>query len=428
MPPLPSEEQSENSSEIQTEDDQHKNKISSPSHPHDHHEHVITVFSSIQGIAQSLHEADPTLPLQIIDDEQALGGYGGTVEFNPAALSTQTKSILKHATILISEPAVIASLLDYDNNALSSLKWCQSTYAGVDPIFNSAYFQQRRYQQQKQEQSSQPHNNDNDNSNNKISWKLTRFAGCFGPPISEWCLARIIEHERSFTSTLYDQQQKSWAPSKESSVLNYRYLSKMTLVILGCGDIGRCIGRVAKVFGMRVIGYVRTLPSDDDEQRRSRSDAAAAGGGDGKDVSDDVDEYTTDLTYALQSGDYIVSVLPSTPETRGLLSNDVLSIASKERGGQSPVFINVGRGDVINEKSLLKALDEQWISGAILDVFEEEPLPTHSKLWSRSDVIVSPHVSGLTQSSDVPKVFLTNYQRYIDGKELNFLVDWAKGY
>jgi phosphoglycerate dehydrogenase-like enzyme len=199
----------------------------------------------------------------------------------------------------------------------------------------------------------------------------------------------------------------------------------MTLVILGCGDIGRCIGKVAKVFGMKVIGYVRTLSSDDHEQRSSRTDAAAVG--DGEEVSD-VDEYTTDLTYALQSGDYIVSVLPSTPETRGLLSNDVLSMASKEKGGLSPVFINVGRGDVINEKSLLKALDEQWISGAILDVFEEEPLPTHSKLWSRSDVIVSPHVSGLTQSSDVPKVFLTNYQRYIDGKELDFVVDWNKGY
>jgi phosphoglycerate dehydrogenase-like enzyme len=321
---------------------------------------------------------------------------------------------------------VIASLLDYDEDALSSLRWCQSTYAGVDPLFNSAYFQQQRQQHQHQEQqqqqqhSSQPHNN----SNNIISWKLTRFAGCFGPPISEWCLARIIEHERSFTSTLYDQQQKLWAGSKER-VLNYRYLSKMTLVVLGCGDIGRCIGKVAKVFGMRVIGYVRTLSSSDDEQRSSRTDATAVG--DGKEVSD-VDEYTTDLTYALQSGDYIVSVLPSTPETRGLLSNDVLSMASKEKGGLSPVFINVGRGDVIDEKSLLKALDEQWISGAILDVFEEEPLPMHSKLWSRSDVIVSPHVSGLTQSSDVPKVFLTNYQRYIDGKELNFLVDWNRGY
>lgn len=425
MSPLPSEEQSSKNSEIQTEDDHHKNKISSPSshhHPHDHDvDHVITVFSSIQGIAQSLHEADPTLPLQIIQDEQALGGYGGTVEFNPTALSTESKSILKHATILISEPAVIASLLDYDEDALSSLRWCQSTYAGVDPLFSSAYFQKRQQQYQKQQKkqqqsSSQPHNNSN--NNNIISWKLTRFAGCFGPPISEWCIARIIEHERSFTSTLHDQQHKSWVPSKRS-VLNYRYLSKMTLVILGCGDIGRCIGRVAKVFGMRVIGYVRTLSSDD-EQRRSRTDAATGVG--------DVDEYTTDLTYALQSGDYVVSVLPSTPETRGLLSNDVLSIAPKEKGGLSPVLINVGRGDVIDEKSLLRALDEQWISGAILDVFEEEPLPTHSKLWSRSDVIVSPHVSGLTQSSDVPKVFLTNYQRFIDGKELNFEVDWNKGY
>jgi len=65
-------------------------------------------------------------------------------------------------------------------------------------------------------------------------------------------------------------------------------------------------------------------------------------------------------------------------------------------------------------------------------VFVEEPLPTNSGLWSRPDVIVSPHVSGLTQASDVPKVFLSNYQRYVENdrstSELKFLVDWKKGY
>lgn len=359
---------------------------------------TVTVFSSIQGIAQSLRDADPKLPLQVVQDE-ALCGYGGTVEFNPSALSAETKSILQQAEILISEPAVVAALLDDDRLALSSLKWCQSTYAGVDPLFNSSFF--------------------SSSSSTQIPWKLTRFAGCFGPPIAEWCIARIIEHERSFAATASDQLQKSWAGSREA-VTNYRYLSSMTLTILGCGDIGRCIAKAAKAFGMRTIGYVRTIPTSSDSDDRTVAEETG------------VDEYTTNLTKALQSGDYVVSVLPSTPQTRGLLSNDVLEAASTEKGGLCPVFINVGRGDVIDEKSLVEALDKKYISGAILDVFVEEPLPTSSKLWSRSDVIVSPHVSGLTQASDVPKVFLSNYQRYVENDcstlELKFLVDWKKGY
>ena len=357
---------------------------------------TVTVFSSIEGIAQSLLDADPSLPLQIISDD-ALCGYGGTVEFDPSALSSETKSILKRAEIIISEPAVVAALLDHDGTALQSLKWCQSTYAGVDPLFNSSYFATIS------------------KSKTNIPWTLTRFAGCFGPPIAEWCIARIIGHERSFAATANDQRHKAWAGSR-TQVTNYRYLSAMTLTVLGCGDIGRCIAKAAKAFGMRTVGYIRTLPDDD------RGTGAVAG----------EDEYTTDLTRALQSGDYIVSVLPSTPETRGMLSNGVLEAASKEKGGLSPVFLNVGRGDVIDEKSLLDALDKKYISGAILDVFVEEPLPTSSELWSREDVIVSPHVSGLTQASDVPKVFLSNYECYTENggstTELKFVVDWNKGY
>lgn len=359
---------------------------------------TVTVFSSIPGVAQSLRNADPTLPLKIIEDE-ALCGYGGTVEFDPAALSEETKSVLKQAEVLISEPAVVAALLDHDSSALPVLKWCQSTYAGVDPLFNSSFFGLSRSRSRTEAAANE--------DPPIIPWKLTRFAGCFGPPIAEWCIARIIEHERGFAATANDQLQKEWAGSRQR-VTNYRYLSSLTLTILGCGDIGRCIAKAARAFGMKTVGYAQT------------SDRTALEAG--------VDEYTTDLTNALQSGDYVVSVLPSTPETRGALSNGALAVASRENGGSCPVLLNVGRGDVIDEESLLTALDDKCISAAILDVFIEEPLPTSSKLWGRPDVIVSPHVSGLTQSSDVPKVFLSNYRRYVDGAELQFVVDWDKGY
>ena len=341
---------------------------------------TITIFTSIPNVATSLHDADPTLPIVNITDD-ALGGYGGTVDFDPSSLDPGTFTTLAKAEILISEPAVIAALLEYDANALSSLKWCQSTYAGVDPIFNSRL-------------------------TFPLSWKLTRFAGCFGPPIAEWVIARIIAHERNFEASVKDQRDKLWAGSKDA-ILGYRYLSSLTLSVLGCGDIGRCIAKASQAFGMKTIGYAKT----------ERSTAVEG-----------IDVYTTNLKEAIQGADYIVSVLPSTPETRGLLNGNTLDVASKCNGGKSPVFINVGRGDVINENSLVTALDNKWISAAILDVFEVEPLPEESELWSRPDVVISPHVSGLTQSSDVPKVFLQNYTRYIHGRELKYLVDWDKGY
>ena len=345
---------------------------------------TVTIFSSIVDVAESLSSACTDIPLRVLADE-ALGGYGGTVEFDPKRLSTETVSALKEAEILIAEPAVIASLLMHDASSLQSLKWCQSTYAGVDPLFRTAI------------------------PAHALKFRLTRFAGCFGPPIAEWTLARIIEHERGFAATASDQSERSWAGSR-GKVLNYRYLSSLTLSVLGCGDIGRCIAAAAKAFGMRTIGYTRTPRGEDSKNQ----------GG--------VDEYTTDLSHALQSADYIVSALPSTPETRGLLSGDALAIASKEKGGKCPVFLNVGRGDVIDEVSVVRALDNQCISAAILDVFEVEPLPVESPLWSHTKVVVSPHVSGLTQASDVPKVFLCNYERYVDGKSLYYLVDWDKGY
>lgn len=345
---------------------------------------TVTVFSSILDVAESLSSACADIPLHVIVDE-ALGGYGGTVEIDPNRLSAETMASLREAQILISEPAAIASLLKHDASALENLKWCQSTYAGVDPLFRAGL-------------------------ELPLSFQLTRFAGCFGPPIAEWTLARIIEHERGFAATASDQKEKKWAGSRER-VLSYRYLSRMTLSILGCGDIGTCIATAAKAFGMHTVGYTRT-PRDKGEKERVGA----------------VDEYTTDVTYALQAGDFVVSVLPSTPETIGLLSGEALAIASKCKGGKCPVFLNVGRGDVMNEASIIQALDNDYISAAILDVFEVEPLPVESPLWSHSKVTISPHVSGLTQASDVPKVFLSNYERYIEGESLHYAVDWNKGY
>jgi len=244
--------------------------------------------------------------------------------------------------------------------------------------------------------------NSGDITSNGFPFKLTRFAGKFGPPIAEWCLARIISHERNFAATAADQKERAWAKSRHE-VTSYRYLSDLTLTVLGCGDIGLCIARAAKAFGMRVVGYVR---------------------GDVQNRNPVVDVYTNSLPEALREANYIVSVLPSTPSTIGILSGEALQPCHVK----SPVLLNVGRGSVIDETSLLRALELNYISAAILDVFETEPLPTESALWDHPKVVVSPHVSGLTRGVDVPHLFLQNYERYCQNQELLYAVDWSKGY
>ncbi|KAL3918061.1 MAG: hypothetical protein SGARI_007564 [Bacillariaceae sp.] len=243
--------------------------------------------------------------------------------------------------------------------------------------------------------------------------------------MAEWCIGRIISHERNFASSQRDQGNAEWAASTE--ILEYRYLSEMTLSVLGStGDIGQCIGRAAKAFGMYTVGYSRS-------------------GGRKNDGNKSVfDEQTTSLQEALQAADYVVSVLPSTDATRGLLTLETLESANVKNGGKSPVLINVGRGDLVSsEAALIQALDAGHISAAILDVMDPEPLPSSSELWRHPKVTISPHVSALTRGKDVPKVILEQYQRYCEAvkygdgddddmakiaEKLHYVVDWNKGY
>ena len=157
-----------------------------------------------------------------------------------------------------------------------------------------------------------------------------------------------------------------------------KHMSELSLGILGLGNIGSHVARVCKGLGMTIWGV----------GRRERQQ-----------IPDYIDHYRTmsSLPEVLQSCDYVCNVLPSTPDTRNLLSRDVL----RNCKNKNSVFINIGRGDIIDEKSLVRALKQNWISGAILDVFESEPLSTCSELWDMPQVTVSPHCSGLGDQKEV---------------------------
>lgn len=163
----------------------------------------------------------------------------------------------------------------------------------------------------------------------------------------------------------------------------YRLMSQLSIGILGLGDIGKEIARVCKALGMTVWGVAR---------REKQTKLSY------------VDYYRTldFLPEVLQSCDYFCNVLPSTSSTYHLLSGNTLESGKEKK----PVFINVGRGDIIDEASLVNAIQKGWISGAILDVFEKEPLPKDSALWDMPQVTITPHYAAVTFPYQVLYVYM----------------------
>lgn len=190
--------------------------------------------------------------------------------------------------------------------------------------------------------------------------------------------------------------------------LKYRSFQSLTVGILGLGAIGQTIGRLVKLAGFRVVGFKRQLHGDEAT------------------VFQDCTHRVTDsLEDVLQSSDFIVSILPSTAATKFLLNERNLPLCRAKK----PVLINVGRGDVISEDAIVTALDSQWLSTAVLDVFECEPLDASSRLWHHPGVKLTPHVAAFCFVEDVADVFVPNLNAFLQQQPLPHMrVNWATGY
>jgi len=184
-------------------------------------------------------------------------------------------------------------------------------------------------------------------------------------------------------------------------------LHAKTVGIIGFGGIGREIARLSKAFGMKVLVTHRSA-------RRSGQTGY-------------VDEkYTLDgLTDMLGKSDFVVLALPLTHET-------IAMIGKKQLRSMKPTafLINISRGKILDEAALVRALEEHWIAGAGLDVFETEPLPADSKLWELPNVILTPHIAGGMDRyiEQATAIFCENLMRYISGKRLLKVVNKQKGY
>ena len=232
---------------------------------------------------------------------------------------------------------------------------------------------------------------------------LTNASGIHAIPIGEFVLNLMLMFAKQIPLYFQLKQEKQWKrlPPSPLSVLHSN-----TVGIVGLGDIGQEVGRLAKAFGMRVLAVDVAKPA-------------------GWDKYADIMFPPAQLRQLLLESDFVVLAVPLTPETSKLISEEELRTMKS-----SAYLINIARGGIVDEEALIRALDEHWIAGAGLDVFATEPLPTDSRLWELPNVILSPHISGRQEDNALraTEVFSENLRRYLNGKKLLIVVNKKKGY
>ena len=220
---------------------------------------------------------------------------------------------------------------------------------------------------------------------------LTSTRGIHGPQMSELAIMLMIALNRKFPQVVRNQQARVW--QRWPTALLY----EKKAAILGVGVIGESIARKCKAFDMTVIGL-------DPVQRKV-------------DVIDRF--YGLDRLHdVLAEADYVIDVAPSTPENRKMMN-----AAAFARMKPTAFFLNLGRGETVDEEALLQTLKERRIAGAALDVFWQEPLPQDHPFWGQDNLIISPHVGGMADIyvKQAVGVFQENLRRYLQGERRNLV-------
>jgi len=244
---------------------------------------------------------------------------------------------------------------------------------------------------------------------------LTNAVGVHAVQISEHVFAMILAFARNLPNAIAAQSAGVWARVKHpSEPLDTPFafssgdlfeLADQTLLILGAGAIGERVAKLAQAFDMHVIGMRRnpekTSPYVDEMVGPGR------------------------LREVLGSADFVVNALPLTTATKHLLGADELAAMKR-----SAYLVNIGRGSTVDESALINALQINAVAGAALDVFEEEPLPDSSPLWTMPNVLITSHYSGASPRyhERAVEIFLDNLQRYQNGLPLRNVVDKQAGY
>ncbi|WP_027076005.1 2-hydroxyacid dehydrogenase [Maribacter antarcticus] len=214
--------------------------------------------------------------------------------------------------------------------------------------------------------------------------------------MSEHVLASIFAELKNFNTYKVQQTQAVWKPK------NYRRITDVTISIMGLGELGALTAKDLVQSGFKVQGWSRS--------KKSIAGVTTFSG-------------NNDLNKFLRTSDFLVCLLPLTPETNGIL-NTVLF----EQLPKGAYIINVARGGHLVDNDLLAQLDNGHLSGACLDVYHQEPLAVTHPFWKQPKIIMTPHYASVSDTKSVIPQILENYKNLQNGKELMNVVSRKKGY
>ncbi len=283
----------------------------------------------------------------------------------------ELRRVIDKATIVLLWDFSSALLREHFDRA-RALEWIHVAGAGVDAVMASEIA-----------------------SSNVV---VTNARGVFNQAIAETVVGMMLVFAKDMIATLSLQSQRIWLHR------DTEMLAGQTALIIGAGGIGRAIGRAAASLGVEVIGMA-TSERQDKDFGLVRS--------------------TDDLELLLPHADFVILVLPLTVHTRGIIGVEQLRLMKT-----SARLINVGRGQLVDEDALINSLQSGSLAGAALDVFQTEPLPLDSPLWTMPNVVVSPHMSADFHGwlEALADQFLENLDRWSTGQPLLNVVDKKLGY
>ena len=274
-----------------------------------------------------------------------------------------------------------------------NLKWIQSHFAGVDSYLDSGLF-------------------------NDHTIALTTLSGAAVPQIGEYVLTMLLAMGHKLPQLMEHQKRADW-PKDRHERFSPMELSGRTVGLIGYGSIGREIARVLSAFGCTILATKANAmqPAEGDYTRPGRGDP---------DADHATRIYPPQAMYSMLGlCDFAVVTVPLTNATRGLFNQRAFAAL---KPGAYLVFVS--RGEVYEEKDLLAALNDGNLAGVALDVFPQEPLPKNSPLWAHPNVIISPHICGISPNypEDAAELFSENLKIYLSGGRLLNRFDPARGY
>ena len=287
------------------------------------------------------------------------------LEVQTSGDSAQLAKMAADCPVWLGQPDLMATLLRQGHKP----QWLQSTWAGITPLLADGL---------------------------KRDYRLSRAVGIFGQVMAEYVLTYMLGHEREVIARLLSQVERKWDNRTGQSLVGRKVL------IVGAGDIGQTVAQFLAPFGVELYA----IASAAREQAPFKEVATLS-----------------DLPRLVGQMDYVVNLLPNTPQTHDLYDAELFALFNPEG-----VFINAGRGVAVVDADLVEALRVGHLAGAIIDVCRQEPLPAKHPFWTAWGLLLTGHSSAPTSPSLMVQLFVDNLRAFQAGEALRGEVDFARGY